>query len=141
MPTAPWSPGEHPDYSAFVIEVHVRKDRSGKVQSFRRLQSEQDEKVVQGFSSSGGMEEGAWALMVESVRTEALLQTLIKMSNDLDFKKNLLAAQAPSEELIEKLTAATMNVGRRVLDSIVSSLVEETLRTITHELRRELQAE
>jgi hypothetical protein len=137
----PWTKGENPEYSAFVIEVHVRKDRSGALRSFRRLQDDQDERVSASFGMTGGMEEGAWALIVESVRAEAMLQVLVQLSNDPDFKKKLVGAEGPAPELIERSTAATMQVLRRVLDQVGPSLVEEALRNVHHGLRREHEAE
>lgn len=137
----PWTKGEHPEYAAFVIEVHVRKDRAGRVQSFRQLQDERDERVAASMGRTGGMEEGFWALLVESVRAEAMLQVLVQLSNEPDFKKKLTSPEGVSPELIERSTTATMAVLRKVLDQVGPALVEEALRTVSHGLRREHEAE
>ena len=64
MSDAPWEKGDHPDYTGFVIEIHVRKNKkAGSIQSYRCLQDEDDEKTADALGPTGGMVEGALALL------------------------------------------------------------------------------
>ena len=131
-----WSKGRHPEYDAFVIEVHVRKDRTGALSSFRRLPDQIDEEVAQSLGSSGGMEEGALALLTEGIKTEVMLQTLIKVQN-LPNYRDMILQEGMLPEIFQKSTSETMQHLQRVLEHIVPGLVEDTVRTIASELGKE----
>jgi len=131
MQTQPlWPKGKHPTYDAFVIEVGVRKDHGGEWRSYRRLQDAQDATVAESLGPSRGMEEGSWALLTESVRTEAMLQLLVKLSNEPELHAKLSSADKAPEELIEKLSEVTLKQLKLSLDKMVAGLVRETIEQV-----------
>lgn len=132
----PWSKGRHPDYDAFVIEIHVRKGHDGSLQSFRILQDQGDESVAQDFGPSGGLEEGALALLTEAAKAEIMLQTLVRMSNDPDFQEKLKTGNFAGDFLQKNVVQAVQHLSH-VLDRVVPSLVEETMRSVADEIRKE----
>ena len=133
----PWSKGIHPTYSAFVLEIHIRKDKKGDVRTGRRLQDARDEAVISALGTTGGMEEGAWALLTEAVRAEAMLQLVVKLSNDPEFKDKLVSEEVALDDLIENLSKDTLEQVRRSLDALVPALARETLHLVRDGLRNE----
>jgi hypothetical protein len=132
-----WPKGKHATYDAFVIEVGVRKDQDGTWRSYRRLQDAQDQEVVEKLGPSRGLEEGSFALLTETVRTEAMLQLLVKLSNEPESQRKLASAEKAPEELIEKLREVTLKQLKLSLDKMVSGLVRETVEQVHDGLRRE----
>lgn len=131
---APWPKGNHPEHVGFVIEVHVRRDASGALSCQRRLQDETDVRATQSLRT-GGMEEGAWALLTEAARTEIMLQLLVKMTNDAEFQGKVAIDTPASEELIAGLAASTMSQMQRELRDIVPEVVREAVRILQGGLR------
>jgi len=132
-----WTKGTHEDYSAFVLEVHVCKDKTGALRTRRSLQDGVDHAVVESFGSSGGLEEGAMALLMEAARAEAMLQLLVKLSNDSEFKEKIAGDAGPDDELIEKLSKDTLEQLRRGLETVVPSLAQETVHLVRDGLRNQ----
>ena len=132
-----WSKGEHEDYSAFVIEVHVRKDKMGALRTRRLLQDDVDHAVAEQMGANGGMEEGAWALLSEAARAETMLQSLVKLSNSPEFKGKMTGDPAPDDELIEKLSKDTLEQMRRGLEAVLPSYVRETVQLVRDGLRHQ----
>lgn len=132
-----WTKGKHDDYSAFVLEVHVRKDKAGGLRTRRSLQDDVDHAVVESYGASGGLEEGAMALLTEAARAEAMLQLLVKLSNDAEFKEKIAGDSAPDDELIEKLSKDTLEQLRRGLETVVPSLAQETVQLVRDGLRNQ----
>jgi hypothetical protein len=127
----PWPKGKHHDYVAFVVEVHVRKDRDGTVRSVKRLQDEQDERTTANMEGSHGMQEGGWALLTEAVRSEAMLQLLVKISNDPEFKEKLLSGDdVVTENLLNNLKKDTLEQLKKSLDEVTPHLVREATETV-----------
>jgi hypothetical protein len=131
----PWTKGIHRDYTAFVMEVHVCRDRVGVIRSFRCLQDARDEEAASALPGSGGMEEGAWALLTECARAETLLQVLVKLSNDVEFHKKIVQGTEIDSELIENFTKATLDQIRRGLDEVLPSVVREIITTVRDGLK------
>jgi len=102
------------------MEVWVRKDHDGSVHSMRRLQGPEDLQVVQGLGDSMGMEEASMGLLMEALRQEALLQTILYASEHsgiLDEEK----VQSAVEGVLSKLQ-------KEVLTRIVQGTCEAFLR-------------
>lgn len=134
-PPTPWTKGAHPDYTAFVIEVHVCRDAEGNVHSARKLQDEEDEGAVQTLGDSQGMEEGSFGLLIEAARQETMLQALIKVSNDEEFKENLLSETEITDDLREQVTQDTLKLLWATLSRVGPSIVRETLDQVKDGLR------
>lgn len=132
-----WPKGKHPTYDAFVIEVGVRKDHDGTQRSYRKLQDAQDVKVIEGMLPSRGLEEGSFALLSETVRTEGMLQLLVKISNEPELQQKLAKAEKAPQELIEKLSEVTLKQLTLSLEKIVPGLVQETVEQVHDGLRRQ----
>jgi hypothetical protein len=133
--SAPWPKGIHHDYTAFVMEVHVRRDQGGAARSFHCLQDQRDEETTASLQSSGGMEEGAWALLTECVKAEALLQVLVKLSNDAEFQRKMIQTDEVDPGLLENLTKATLEQLHKGLNELLPHVVRETLTTVCDGLR------
>lgn len=134
-PPTPWTKGANPEYTAFVIEVHVCRDAAGNVHSARKLQDDQDEVAVQALGNSQGMEEGSFGLLIEAARQEAMLQVLVKVSNDEEFKEKLLSENGITEDLREQVTQDTLKLLWATLSRIGPSIVTETLDQVSDGLR------
>jgi len=132
---APWPKGTHDSHVGFVIEVHVRRDRDGALTCLRGLQDEVDDLATRVLAT-GGMEEGAWALLTEAARTEAMLQILVRMSKDAEFKRKMEIDTDDDDQLIDSLSATTMEQIRRELQGIVPEVARETIRILRDGLRR-----
>jgi hypothetical protein len=129
-PPTPWTKGVNPDYTAFVIEVHVCRDAQGNVHSARKLQDEEDEATVQNLGNAGGMEEGSFGLLVEAARQEAMLQVLIKFSNDEEFKEKLLSGGVIADDLLAQVSDDTLKLMWATLSRVGPSIVRETLEQV-----------
>lgn len=135
--SVPWSKGIHPDYSAFVLEIHVRKDKAGGIHSARQLQDAGDEQALSHMSTTGGMEEAALVLVTEALRAEAMLQLLVKISNDAEFKAKITAEDADVGDLIENLSKDTLEQVRRELEKLGPRIAEEAIHRVRDGLRDE----
>lgn len=135
--TAPWPKGTHPSYSAFVLELHVRKDATGSLRCHRQLQDAHDEQTATGMSASGGLEEGTWALLTETARAEALLQILVKLSNDSGFQEKITDPGGVDSGLIENLTKDILSQICRGLEEVVPHVTREAIATVRGGLMRE----
>jgi hypothetical protein len=134
-PPTPWKKGAHPEYTAFVMEVHVCRDAEGNVHSARKLQDEDDEVAVQSLGNSQGMEEGSFGLLIEATRQEVMLQTLLKISNDEEFKENLLSETEITDDLREQVTQDTLKLLWATLSRVGPSIVRETLDQVKDGIR------
>lgn len=135
--TAPWEKGVHADYTAFVMEVHVRRSRDGGVTSYRCLQGPEDQKATEKMEGSHGMAEGSWALLTESARAEIMLQLLVKLSNDPEFKRKLVSGDEIDEGLLRSLSKDTLQQMQRGLDELLPHLTREAVATVRDGLRTE----
>ena len=127
--TAPWSKGKHEDYSAFVVEVYVRKDRAGKIHSVRALQDETDHATTREMEGSHGMAEASWALLMESVRAELMLQILVRLTKDPDYQQKLLVGEH-EEELAQEMRESLIAHMHRGLEEVVPPLTKEALESV-----------
>lgn len=135
--SAPWTKGVHHDHTAFVMEVHVRKDDNGNLTSYRCLQDAEDHQIVEKMEGSHGMSEGSWALLTEATRAELLLQLLVKMSNDSEFKRKLASDPDIDENLLRNLSNATLEQMKKGLDELLPHLTREALEAVGNELRHQ----
>jgi hypothetical protein len=137
VPPTPWIKGVHPQYSAFVIEVHICRDSEGNVHSLRRLQDELDETTVETLSKNQGMEEGSFGLLIEAARHEAMLQILIRVTHDEDFRDMVFNGSSISDSLLEQVTQDTLKLMWKTLSQVGQSVVRETLDQVRHGLKAE----
>jgi hypothetical protein len=137
--TAPWGKGVHRDYTAFVMEVHVRKDTAGNLTSYRCLQGAEDYEAAAHMGGSHGMSEGSWALLTEAARAELLLQLLVKISNDAEFTEKLTARGKIDEGLFRSLSKDTLAQIVKGLDELLPHLAREAVETVKDGLRHQTE--
>jgi len=137
--TDTWTRGVHSDHTTFVMEVYVRRDKGGKVSSYRALQSPEDHQVAQTMEGSHGMVEGSWALLTEAARAELMLQLLVKLSNDPEFKEKLLSGDKIDEGLLGSLSKDTLQQMTKGLEELLPHLAREAAETVKHGLRNETE--
>lgn len=128
VPQPPWKKGFHKDYTHFVIEVHVAKDEKNQVFSLHKLQHEQDEQTVQRMPNQG-MEETVFGLLTATLRQESLLETLILMSNDDEFK-NQVFGEEDLEKLSTRVSDAVQDVLAKAIAKQVKTAAEDTIKRI-----------
>lgn len=135
--TAPWAKGVHRDYTAFVMEVHVRKDAAGNLASYRCLQGPRDQEAASRMGGSHGMSEGSWALLTEAARAELMLQLLVKLSNDAEFKEKLMAQEKIDEGLLRSLSKDTLDQIHKGLDELLPHLAREAVEIVKDGLQHQ----
>lgn len=112
-----------------VVEVHVHRDEHGRVHSNRRLRGESDQQVALSWPS-GGMEQVAFALLVEAMRQEALLQILIKESQEPGFIARLTASKAEVDAEVALLRKALENQMATLVPRLAESAVLCAIRHV-----------
>lgn len=134
--TAPWERGAHPGYTAFKMDVHVRRDRDGTVSSLREIAPE-DQEIAMTMEGSHGMVEGSWALLTEAARAELMLQLLVKLSNDAEFKRKLASGGEINEDLPKVLSKDTLAQMKKGLEELLPHLAREAIETVRDGFRHE----
>lgn len=129
-PPYPWKKGQHADYTCFVVEVEIAVDSYGTSWSNHKLQSQDDHDLVSAMKS-GGMEHVAHALMSEAVKREAILEVLLKVSNDPEFQERVLdGALEAQEALVEQTSAAIIEMFRRVAHELAPEAARAALNMV-----------
>jgi hypothetical protein len=135
----PWDKGVKDDYVAFVMEVHVRRDRDGTIRSHRNLQGPEDHLAAQKMEGTHGMQEGSWALLTEAARSEAMLQLLVKLTKLPDFKEKLLSGAEIDENLLGSLSKDTLEQMQKGLEELLPSLVKEAAQVVRDGLQGQVE--
>jgi len=112
----------------------VVRDAQGDVWSQHDLQSDQDREVA-GAMPSGGIEQAAHALLCESIKREALLDILIKMSNDPVFREEI---RDESPETVKRLSDGVVNAILGTFQQAVVKLGPEAARGALDLIRQEM---
>jgi len=107
---------------SFTIEVAVRKDQSGRIQSSARMKTPKDEEISHRYGPSKGIEASVYGLVLHAIRLETSLQVLTLLSEK-------------SENDIQKIEEGSLtdSVSRSlstVIQHIVSETVGDTLKGI-----------
>lgn len=128
-----WTPGQHDDHEIVVLEVLVRRDKSsGRVYSTHRPQSESDEKLLLSWPS-GGLEQATFALLVEAVRKEAVLNVILDASKDPDWLHRFRSATPEDRKAaIRRLAAILRQSIGKTLERISEAALQEALEGVLH---------
>lgn len=119
-----WRKGRSPGFEVVAVEVLVRRDEHGRVISAHDLQTDEGREIVVGWPS-GGMEQVAFALLVEAVKREALLDVILRASHDSNFVEKWKSLGADEREpLIQEMVKA-LRVG---MAGTVARVAETALR-------------
>lgn len=126
-PARPWEKGIHEDYSALVLELEVCRDGHGRVFSNHHLQDEKDQQVAMSWPSCG-MEQVAFALLLEAVRRESLLCVLALMSQDPEALNRLMQMSETEravwiQEMAAKVQQQIASVSERLVENAVQNTV------------------
>jgi len=129
-PKFPWAKGNHKSFGAVVVEVHVCKDEHHRVFSMHQLQGPLDIETALKWPS-GGQEQVAYALLTETLRREALLGMLVRMSKEPTLPARLLTMTEEERgvvtaEMTERLKAQINSV----MDRLATAAVHEAMREI-----------
>ena len=130
-PKFPWAKGNHESYGAVVVEVHVCKDEHHRVFSMHQLQGPLDRETALKWPS-GGQEQVAYALLMETLRREAMLEILIRMSKEPTLPARLLTMTEDERgkvttEMVDNLKSQI----NTVMDRLAVAAVHEAMREIT----------
>jgi len=126
-PPYPWTKGKQAEYTCFVIEVEVAVDQHGVPWSNHALQSPEDMALTMEMDKSG-QEYVAHALLMEAVKREVLLEILLRLSNDAEFKGRILdSAREAQEELVSEVSTAMMRVVNRVVAEVAPDAARAAL--------------
>lgn len=129
-PTRPWKKGFNPEYSAIVLEVEVCQDKNGNVFSSHRPQDSEDRTTLLSWST-GGLEQSAFALLVEALRKETLLSLLVAITKEPELLQRLSALPDEEREAeIQKLKETIQQQIDRGLQLLLKPLIEETLTNL-----------
>lgn len=125
-PKTPWKKGTHKDHSTLVVEVHVARDALGQVYSNHTLQDQTDHVTAMSWPG-GGQEQIAFAMLVEAVRREAIVEMLLCMSQDPQFTQKVSEGL---DEVVREMTAKLKAQLTHALDNLGEDAVREALSRI-----------
>lgn len=126
-PPPPWTKGS-PEYSMVSLILDVVQDPSGRVFSAHRLESPQDHETILQWSG-GGLEQVAYALLVEAARREAVLGLLLMLSKEPQLLTALQASPERHQAVVETMAQALRSQFDKTLTRIAESVSKEALRT------------
>lgn len=134
-PPFPWEKGvqpatpDHGGYEAVVLEVHVCRDAFQRIYTAHTLQGELDRKTAAGWPG-GGMEEFSYALLLEGLRRESLLEMLIMLRKDPTFVVRLSAAPETQDQAIRDLARLLVRQVTSLAESVAEDCVREALAAV-----------
>lgn len=132
-PPYPWLKGQHAEYTAFVVEVEIAVDQFGVPWSNHKLQDQTDYDLTSKMKS-GGMEHVAHALVSEAVKREALLEVLMKLSNNPEFQERIYDTAPEAQELLVKeASAAIIEVFKRAAGELAPAAARAALDMVRSE--------
>lgn len=125
-PPFPWVDGVTDKYRCFSLLVKVLQTNDGFVFSNHRPATDEDEKTATTFPN-GGLEQIAFALLMEAVRRETFILSMVKMTGDKEYLNKYL--EADEEKKMEIETELAENV-REVLQKNINQMSFPTSKEI-----------
>lgn len=128
-PSAPWKKGKNKDMAVYTIEVHVCEQintGTRKLYTYHDYQSEEDSKIARSLQSSGE-EQSAHALLLNALRREFFVETIVKMNKEPQFLKNYIEANKEEKHRIETELATNLLL---TLTSIIRKMSVDVVREI-----------
>jgi hypothetical protein len=130
-PPRPWKKGDQGHYSALVVELRICRDAGGRVFSEHILQDDADREVAMSWEG-GGQEEVAFALLVEAVRREALLEAMMAATKDPHLLSGFAQFSIEEREgVVRDLTQRLRVQVEGVVSRLASGAVEEALHSLS----------
>lgn len=129
-PKYPWVKGVTGTYRCFSVDVEVVQTNEGHVFSNHKASSDLDAQTISTFPNNG-IEQIAFGLLMEAVRRETFIASLIMMNKDENYIKNYL--EGDLEEKIKMEVDLANNV-KAILSKNISQMVVPTAKEILHML-------
>lgn len=109
---------------SITVEVQIVKDARGRVSSSHDLSSDEDRTRVMSWPT-GGLAQVAFALLTEATHREAMLDIILKVSQDPEFGERLSRMSVAEREIEVGKLAEAMVLG---MSRTVQRLSVEAIR-------------
>lgn len=127
-PQYPWTKGVTDQYRCFSVDVEVVQTNDGNVFSNHKASSDLDEQTISTFPN-GGIEQIAFGLLMEAVRRETFIATLINLTNEDQYISDYIQASADEKLKIEIDLSEKV---REILTKNISQMSMPTAREILY---------
>lgn len=121
-PQYPWVKGVTDQYRCFSLDVEVVQTNDGNVFSNHKPSTDLDEQTISTFPN-GGIEQIAFGLLMEAIRRETFIATLISLTKDSEYIKKYV------ESDIEKRIEIEINLAEKVREIISKNIGQMSIPT------------
>ena len=126
--------GKNGEYETVVIEVRICRGPGGSLWSMHDVQSQEDAQIARKWPS-GGVQQIAHALLLESIRREAFASSLVKEMNNPGFLAGWAKASRESKQTIEdEIVRSVREVMGKTTEKIGEGCVREVLEMLAGQL-------
>jgi hypothetical protein len=125
-PPYPWTKGVTDKYRCFSVDVEVVQTNDGNVFSNHKASTDLDEQTISTFPN-GGIEQIAFGLLMEAVRRETFIATLINLTKNDQFIQEYLQADKDEKMQIELSLAEKV---KEILSKNIAQMSVPTAREI-----------
>lgn len=125
-PQYPWVKGVTDQYRCFSVDVEVVQTNDGNVFSNHKASTALDEQTISTFPN-GGIEQIAFGLLMEAVRRETFITTLISLNKDKEYIKKYLEGDLEEKIAFE---VALANKVKEILSRNISQMSVPTAKEI-----------
>ena len=124
-PPQPWVKGVQPEYRCFQATIEICQDNEQNVYSSHHLTDDNDALVCDSLPSKG-LEQLAFGLITESLRREALIEMLVRMSSDDAYIEKYVGMSDEDKQKTKMEFAVEMNkMMEKIMFNLVPSVTEE----------------
>ena len=127
-PQYPWTKGVTDKYRCFSVDVEIVQTNDGHVFSNHKASGELDEQTISTFPN-GGIEQIAFGLLMEAVRRETFIVTLINLTQNEGYIE-----QYNNSDLEEKISIEVdlAEKVKELLSKNISQMAVPTAKEILH---------
>jgi len=127
-PQYPWTKGVTDKYRCFSVDVEIVQTNEGHVFSNHKASSGLDEQTISTFPN-GGIEQIAFGLLMEAVRRETFIATLISLTQNEGYIE-----QYNNSDLEEKISIEVdlADKVKELLSKNISQMAVPTAKEILH---------
>ena len=124
-PPQPWVKGIQPEYRCFHATIEVCQDNENNVYSSHYL-TEDDDALICDSLPSKGLEQLAFGLITESLRREALIEMLIRLSSDETYIERYIGAEGEAKNKTKMEFSVDMGkMLEKIMFNMIPSITEE----------------
>ena len=127
-PPQPWVKGVQPEYRCFHATIEICQDNEQNVYSSHHLTEDDDAKICDSLPSKG-LEQLAFGLITESLRREALIEMLIRLSSDDTYIEKYLKMSEEEQRKVQMEFSIDMS---KMLEKIMFNLVPSVTEEVFH---------